>query len=139
MIIGIDVGKDKIDCAWLRDIETSKVKTKVLKNKPAGFKSLIDWAALNTKQPIEAIHFVMEAPVFIMKHWPTPYTVRVQRFPLSILLTFMITEKARAHAPRRIKKTAPSLLVMARLNVLSHGRTQRNTSLKSANNALRSH
>ena len=121
MIIGIDVGKDKIDCAWLRDIETSKVKTKVLKNKPAGFKSLIDWAALNTKQPIEAIHFVMEAPVFIMKHWPTPYTVRVQRFPLLILLIFMITEKVWAHAPRQIKKTVSLSLVMVRLNIQRPG------------------
>lgn len=60
-MIGIDVSKEKIDCAWLRDIETSKVKTKVLKNNPEGFKSLIDWAVRNTKQPIKVIHFVMEA------------------------------------------------------------------------------
>jgi len=61
IVIGIDVSKDKLDCAWLRDIESGKVKTKVLKNKPAGFNSLIDWAVLNTKQPIEKIHFIMEA------------------------------------------------------------------------------
>lgn len=59
--IGIDVSKDKIDCAWLRDIETRKVKTKVLKNKGEGFKSLIEWAEKNTKHPIDEIHFVMEA------------------------------------------------------------------------------
>jgi len=61
IIIGIDVSKEKVDCAWLRDIETNKVKTKVLKNKPEGFKSLIEWALVNTKHPIDEIHFVMEA------------------------------------------------------------------------------
>lgn len=60
-VIGIDVSKEKIDCAWLRDIETGKVKTKVLNNKPDGFVSLIQWVELNVKQPIETIHFVMEA------------------------------------------------------------------------------
>lgn len=61
MVIGIDVSKTKIDCAWLRDIATGKVKTKVLKNRPEGFKELIDWATRNTKRPIEEIHLVMEA------------------------------------------------------------------------------
>jgi len=59
--IGIDVSKDKIDCAWLREIETGKVKTKVLKNNSEGFKTLIDWAEKSTGHPITAIHFVMEA------------------------------------------------------------------------------
>ncbi len=59
--IGIDVSKEKIDCAWLRDIDTGKVKTKVLKNKIDGFKSLIQWAEKNTKHTINEIHFVMEA------------------------------------------------------------------------------
>lgn len=61
IIIGIDVSKEKIDCAWLREIETNKVKTKVLKNKPEGFKSLIEWALVNTKHSIDETHFVMEA------------------------------------------------------------------------------
>lgn len=61
IVIGIDVSKEKIDCAWLRDIATGKIKTKVLKNRPEGFNTLIDWAVRNTKHPIDAIHFVMEA------------------------------------------------------------------------------
>ncbi|MDT8370858.1 MAG: IS110 family transposase [Gammaproteobacteria bacterium] len=61
MTIGIDVSKDKIDCAWLRDSEIGKVKTKVLKNNSEGFKELIQWAEKNTKHPITDIHFVMEA------------------------------------------------------------------------------
>lgn len=61
IVIGIDVSKDKIDCAWLRDINTGKVKTKKLNNKNEGFKALIEWAEKNTKSPINEIHFVMEA------------------------------------------------------------------------------
>ncbi len=60
-MIGIDVSKDKNDCTWLKDIETGKVKTKVLKNTPAGFQALIDWTIKNTGQPIDAVHFIMEA------------------------------------------------------------------------------
>ncbi len=61
IIIGIDVSKAKIDCAWLRDLETGKVKTKVLKNNAAGFQSLINWAEVNTQHPLSSIRFVMEA------------------------------------------------------------------------------
>jgi len=61
IVIGIDVSKEKIDCAWLRDLETGKVKTKVLKNNANGFKSLINWAEVNTQQPLSTIRFVMEA------------------------------------------------------------------------------
>jgi len=59
--IGIDVSKDKIDCAWMRNIDTGKVKTRVLKNKTEGFKLLIEWAEKNTNVPLNEIHFVMEA------------------------------------------------------------------------------
>ena len=60
-VIGIDVSKDKFDCTWLRDFETGKVKSKVLKNNPRGFQELVDWSIKNTGQSIESIHFVMEA------------------------------------------------------------------------------
>lgn len=59
--IGIDVSKDKIDCAWLRGSDTGKVKTKVLKNNGEGFKSLIEWAEKSTNHPINELYFVMEA------------------------------------------------------------------------------
>ncbi len=61
IIIGIDVSKVKIDCAWLRDFKTGKVKTKVLKNNADGFQSLINWVELKTQQPLSSICFVMEA------------------------------------------------------------------------------
>ena len=60
-MIGIDVSKAKIDCAWLRDLETGKVKTKVFKNNPEGFQLLIKWVEKNTQQPTANTCFVMEA------------------------------------------------------------------------------
>ena len=58
-IIGIDVSKNKLDCAWPR--EEGKLKTKVFSNTIAGWKELIDWSLKNTGLEIEQLHFVMEA------------------------------------------------------------------------------
>ena len=60
-IIGIDVSKKKLDCLWLKDQATDKVKTKVFANTPKDHQALIAWAQQHTKQTIELIHFVMEA------------------------------------------------------------------------------
>lgn len=60
-MIGIDVSKAKIDCAWLRDLEAGKVKTKVFKNNPESFQLLIKWVEKNTQQPAADTCFVMEA------------------------------------------------------------------------------
>ncbi|WP_275401768.1 hypothetical protein [Salinicola corii] len=32
-VIAIDVSKQKLDCAWLRDMSTGKVKTRVFANR----------------------------------------------------------------------------------------------------------
>ncbi len=61
MIIGIDVSKAKLDCLWLKDPSTVKVKSKVLPNNAAGFSALIEWAVKNTHADLPQIHFVMEA------------------------------------------------------------------------------
>lgn len=58
-IIGIDVSKDKLDCAWPR--EEGKLKTKIFSNTIAGWKELIDWSLKNTGLEIGQLHFVMEA------------------------------------------------------------------------------
>jgi transposase len=60
-IIGIDVSKQKLDCAWLKEVEPVKVKSRVLENSPRGFETLIDWAVSHSGEHIQAIHFVMEA------------------------------------------------------------------------------
>lgn len=58
-VIGIDVSKAKLDCAWLR--ENNKVKSKVFSNQIDGWKALISWAEKNTQESTIHLHFVMEA------------------------------------------------------------------------------
>src|SRR5665811_301733 len=58
-IIGIDVSKEKLDCAWPR--EEGKLKTKIFSNTITGWKELIEWSLKNTGLEIEQLHFVMEA------------------------------------------------------------------------------
>jgi transposase len=57
--IGIDVSKEKLDCAWLK--EQDKVKTKVFANKRSGWQDLLDWSLKNTGLAIAELYFVMEA------------------------------------------------------------------------------
>jgi len=58
-VIGIDISKAKLDCAWLR--ENNKVKSKVFSNQIEGWKALISWAKENTQEDTAQLHFVMEA------------------------------------------------------------------------------
>lgn len=60
-VIGIDVSKRKIDCAWLRDPTQRKVKTRGFANDPAGFKALLEWARQHTGATAEQLHFILEA------------------------------------------------------------------------------
>jgi len=58
-VIGIDVSKAKLDCAWLG--ENNKLKTKVFPNSPAGWSELIEWSLKNTGLAVAGLHFVMAA------------------------------------------------------------------------------
>ena len=60
-IVGIDVSKETLDCLWLRDVETRRIKTRVFKNTPAGHEALVQWAVKQTREAIDSLHFVMEA------------------------------------------------------------------------------
>lgn len=60
-IIGIDVSKLKLDCLWLRDEKTGKIKTKVLKNTKDGFKELITWTKKQTGLENNQLYFYVEA------------------------------------------------------------------------------
>lgn len=60
-IIGIDVSKAKLDCLWLRDSISLKVKSKVFPNTSAGHQDLLAWAIKQTKEAATELHFVMEA------------------------------------------------------------------------------
>jgi transposase len=58
-VIGIDVSKAKLDCAWLD--ENNKLKVKVFPNALAGWAGLVDCSLKHTGLPIGGLHFVMEA------------------------------------------------------------------------------
>jgi transposase len=60
-IIGIDVSKAKLDCLWLRDQTSRKVKTKVLGNDVQGHKALAAWLTKTTGCSPADIAVVMEA------------------------------------------------------------------------------
>lgn len=60
-IVGIDVSKAKLDCAWIASPTSGKVKNKVFMNTPNGHQQLMDWAIKQSKEAIESLHFVMEA------------------------------------------------------------------------------
>ena len=60
-IIGIDVSKKKLDCMWLKDLATGKVKSRVFDNTPAGHLALLEWGEKQTNEEPGAIHFIMEA------------------------------------------------------------------------------
>ncbi|ATJ82348.1 IS110 family transposase [Halomonas beimenensis] len=59
--IGIDIGKKKLDCLWLRDMEKGKVKTKVFTNRHQDYPALLDWLTRQTGESPEALHVYMEA------------------------------------------------------------------------------
>jgi len=61
IIIGIDVSKAKLDVAWVRSVETGKLKTKVFENTPKGHQNVVDWVEKNAQVTAEQMHFVMEA------------------------------------------------------------------------------
>jgi transposase len=58
--IGIDIGKDKLDVSWLRDVTKNKKKTKVLKNDQNGFQELVKWLLKNTNLDAQGIVITTE-------------------------------------------------------------------------------
>jgi len=60
-IIGIDVSKAKLDCAWISDPSTGKTKNKVFLNTDDGHRALMDWGVKQSGAPLASLHFVMEA------------------------------------------------------------------------------
>lgn len=61
MYFGIDVSKHKMDCAWLRDPATGKIKTRGFDNTRQGFDALLAWAAAQSQAPVKELHFTLEA------------------------------------------------------------------------------
>ncbi len=60
-VIGIDVSKQKLDCLWLRDPESLKVKTKVFANHTDGFAALVDWCCAHSGVAVGELKVFLEA------------------------------------------------------------------------------
>ena len=60
-IVGIDVSKAKLDCLWLRDRQSQKVKTKVLPNTLEGHQQLIHWLSKTLAVDLGQVQVVIEA------------------------------------------------------------------------------
>jgi transposase len=59
-IIGIDVSKASLDCAYLRDPDQAKAKRKSCHNEVRCFASLLAWAAARSGLPVSALAFIIE-------------------------------------------------------------------------------
>jgi len=59
-IIGIDVSKLSLDCAYLRDVDQHKAKRKKVTNNPEGFISLLNWAETISGLCVTEIRFIIE-------------------------------------------------------------------------------
>ncbi len=60
-IIGIDVSKNKLDCALIDNLNYDKFKFKVVSNSEDGFIALIDWLFKHINSTVSEYRFVMEA------------------------------------------------------------------------------
>lgn len=58
--IGIDVAKDKLQIAWLKQLQPLQVKPKSLPNTPVGHKALLDWLLQNTGATVERLRITLE-------------------------------------------------------------------------------
>ena len=82
-IIGIDVGKMSLDCAWLRDLDQDKPKRKKVENSPHGFKSMLTWAQDVSGLAANELSFMVEPTgiyheflvQFLYQHQATIYLV----------------------------------------------------------------
>lgn len=59
--IGIDISKNKLDLAWLKDANNITVKTKVFKNDRTDFTNIIDWLIANVSSDLKALRICLEA------------------------------------------------------------------------------
>ena len=59
-IIGIDISKASLDCAYLRDADQKRAKRLRCENDVSCFASLVAWAEARSGLPIESLAFVIE-------------------------------------------------------------------------------
>ncbi|UJS25938.1 hypothetical protein [Thiothrix winogradskyi] len=67
--IGIDVAKDKLQIAWLRQLQPLQVKPKSLPNHPKGYEELLDWLLKNTGVTVERLRITLEPTNIYHEGW----------------------------------------------------------------------
>lgn len=116
-VIGIDVAKEKIDCLWLRDTNTLKIKTKVLPNNPAGFKQLIAWCQKHVTKEVDNIHVCMEATG--VYHEALAYALFEQGFQVSVVNPAWIRDFAKGLGTRH-KTDKKDSMILARYAAMAN-------------------
>lgn len=118
-IIGIDVSKHKLDCLWLKDLSSLKVKSKVQANTPKGHQALMDWAVQQTGEAIESVHFIMEATGIY--HEALAYALQEAGANVSIVNPAQMRDYAKSLGTRT-KTDKKDSLVIARYGATQHPR-----------------
>ncbi len=109
--VGIDVSKDKIDCLWLRDTKTLKVKTKVLANNPSGYNQLQKWFEKNITTHLADIYVSLEATG--VYHEPLAYALHEMGVKVSVINPAFVRDFAKGLGVRN-KTDKKDSMVLAR-------------------------
>jgi len=103
-IIGIDVSKASLDCAWLLNPDQEKAKRRSCKNDERCFDSLITWSEAVSKQPCRSLAFVVE-PTHV-------YHEQLVQFLYSAGATVYLVN------PGRVRKFAEDIGILSKNDVI---------------------
>jgi len=117
--VGIDVAKDKIDCLWLRDVNSLKIKTKVLPNSKKGFKQLESWLEKNITKQLCDIFVCLEATGIY--HEAIAYSLFKKGVKVSVVNPAFVRDFAKGLGVRG-KTDKKDSLVLARYGALTNPR-----------------
>lgn len=109
--IGIDVSKSKLDLLWLREPERRHIKTKVFKNHPEAFPSLLRWLQATTGEPVDQLHVYLEATGIY--HEPLAYWLHDQGVRVYVLNPAQVRHHAQGGG-RRTKTDRKDSMMLAR-------------------------
>lgn len=118
-IIGIDVSKAKLDCLWLRDPVTLKVKSKVFANTPAGHQALLAWVEKHSGEGGAELHCIMEATGIY--HEGLAYALHAAGARVSVVNPAQLRDYARSLGTRT-KTDKKDALVIARFGATQQPR-----------------
>lgn len=114
--LGIDVAKDKLDCLWLRDTESLKIKTKVFPNQPKGFSDLKAWLKKNVTDELSDIHVTLE-PTGVY-HEPLAYALHAMGVNVSVVNPAFVRDFAKGLGVRS-KTDKKDSMMLARYGAMT--------------------